>query len=185
MTGGTTVPTPNIEANEALSLPFYIHDCYHLSLDCAIGRDRIFWNAFGKHLLGCASKFQDPNMKEAFQALAEFCLDKEFEPYKVMPKNTAFLVPLMGLYTIVAGKHGTDDQKEPFQLIKDDSLVKEVRKEFLKEFKKFWNEQAPQLPLRADLTKEEILKRLPQLQALFLKQGEPYPPELAKCLQSL
>ncbi|MES2273439.1 MAG: hypothetical protein V4487_04550 [Chlamydiota bacterium] len=183
MTGGAMVPTPNIEANEALSLPFYLHDCYHLDIDSAIGSDRVFWNAFGKHLLAYFKEVKDPNMKEAFRSLADFCLDKEFQSYKQMPKNMAFLVPLIGLYT-VAGKHATDNKDDQFQLIKDQSFVHEVRQEFLTQLKTFWNKHAPQLSLRSDLTKQELLKVLPALKNILSKQGDEFPLELEQCLRS-
>lgn len=174
MTGGTTLPTPNIEANEALSLTFYLHDCYHLEIDSAIGQDRVFWNAFGKHLLKCAKETNKKNMKISFQTLAEFCLDKEFNSYKLMPKNQAFIVPLLGLFS-VAGKKPTDDQQDPFKMIKDESFVKKVQKELLHHFQTFWKTQVSQLELREDLTIEAIINSLKPVKQILAMQGEQFP----------
>ncbi|MBS0654995.1 MAG: hypothetical protein JSR46_04400 [Verrucomicrobia bacterium] len=159
ITGGTTVPTPNIESNEALSLPFYLHDCYHLDLDSAMGSDRVFWNAFGSYFLNCSKQAEDSNMKKAFQTLGQFCLDKEFESYKHLPVNEAFLVPLIGLYEI-AGKEQVDDKEEPFQCIVDASFVKIVQKSFFHHLKLFLQEHTATLNLRADLSLQGVLESL-------------------------
>lgn len=185
MTGGSTLPTPHIEANEALSLPFYLHDCYHLDIDSAMGRDRMFWNAFGKHLLNVSKTLKEADMQKAFQALGGFCLDREFAYYKQLEKNEAFVLPLLGLY-MIAGKQLTDDKDDTFQLIKDEGLVNQVRKELMSQFHIFWRKEAPQLKgLRHDLEKEKILQSLPKVKAYLSEQKQFLPADLEVVFCSL
>lgn len=178
---GSVIPTPNIEANEALSLPFYLHDCYHLDIDSAIGQDRVVWNAFGKHLLAYSKKAPDENVREAFQTLGEFCLDKEFAYYKILSKNQAFAVPLVGLFEI-AGKRSTDDKEDPFKLIKDVEFAKDIRTMVIQEFETFWKNSS-HLKLRPDLTMNNICKELPAVEA-WLSQ-DIIPSEVKQCFKKL
>lgn len=181
MTGGL-IPTPNIEANEALSLTFYLHDCYHLDVDSAIGQDRILWNAFGKHLLSCAKKTQDKNEREALQTLGEFCLDKEFDYYRFLPQNQAFALPLVGLFEI-AGKRSTEDKDDPFKLIKDEVFAEEVKAMIIQEFETFWKHSS-ELKLRPDLTMDNICKELPILET-NLSGDIQVPVEVKQCFKNL
>lgn len=181
MTGGTTIPTPNIEANEARALPFYLHDCYHLEIDSAIGPDRVFWNGLGVHLLKFAKEQQDPDRQLAFQTLGEFVLDKEFEPYRIgLPKNQAFLLPFLGMHE-VAGKKATEDQNDPFKPIGDASFTESIRNDLFAQIGKFWRQQAHMLKLRGDLTKTGLLKSIPALQKLNVE----FPPIVLHCIEGL
>lgn len=167
ITGGTTIPTPNIEANESLSLPFYLHDCYHLNIDSAMGSDRIFFNAFGTYLLKHSKTLQDTDEQKAFQALGQFCLDKEFESYThIQEKSDAFVAPLIGLYE-TAGKEQVDDQEEPFQNIVDDLFTKKIQTAYLDHLKLFLETHTPMPNVRPDLSKQGLLNSLNELNPLF------------------
>lgn len=184
MTGGKTIPTPNIEANESLAFPFYVHDCYHVEIDSAIGEDRVFWNAFGKRLLAESKTADTLDMGEALRTLGEFCLDKEFQNYQNFPKNAAFIIPLLGMFSI-AGKRATDDQEDPFKPIGNAGFTQSAQRNFLRLFTRFWQEEVPHLALRKDLTKEEILAVVPGMKKHLSKQGDSFPKALEMCLYSL
>ncbi len=177
MTSGSEIPTPSIEALESLSLPFYLHDGYHLDIGSAIGVDRIFWNALGKHLLAHSKEVQSPDMAIAFKTIGQFCLDKDFIPYRSRIKNEAFLFPLIGMYK-VAGKRPTQNPYKPFEMIKARDFTQQVRQEFLNQFTIFWRQHAPKLLLRQDLTKDNLLEALERVPVKF-------PNQLAECLHQL